>query len=146
MKALGWNCRGICYTSTVRALRAHLKGHHLEIIILSETKANEDHMEKVRKSIGFTNMKVISSNGKAVGLCMMWTNSVKVNVIEFDDHIIAIEIIDGVCNWVLVGFYGTPYAVKRKAVWENLSAFLESVKGPWACFGDFNVAISDEEK
>ena len=77
---------------------------------------------------------------------MMWSDSVKVNVIEFDDHIIAIEIIDGVCDWVLVGFYGPPYAVKRKGVWENLSAFLESVKGPWVCFGDFNVVINDEEK
>uniref|UniRef100_A0A2N9GNN9 Reverse transcriptase domain-containing protein n=1 Tax=Fagus sylvatica TaxID=28930 RepID=A0A2N9GNN9_FAGSY len=132
MKALGWNCRGICNTSTVRALRAHLKGHHPEIIFLSETKADEVRMEKVRKSIGFTDMKVISSNGRAGGLCMMWLDSVKVNVIEFDDHIIAIEIIDGVCDWVLVGFYGPPYAVKRKGVWENLSAFLESVKGPWA--------------
>uniref|UniRef100_A0A2N9H629 Reverse transcriptase domain-containing protein n=1 Tax=Fagus sylvatica TaxID=28930 RepID=A0A2N9H629_FAGSY len=103
-------------------------------------------MEKVRKSIGFTDMKVISSNGSAGGLCMMWSDSVKVNVIEFDDHIIAIEIIDGVCDWVLVGFYGPPYAVKRKGVWENLSAFLESVKGPWVCFGDFNVVINDEEK
>jgi exonuclease III len=112
MKALGWNYRGICNTSTVRALRAHLKGHHPEIIFLSETKADEVRMEKVRKSIGFTDMKVISSNGRAGGLCMMWSDSVKVNVIEFDDHIIAIEIIDGVCDWVLVGFYGPPYAVK----------------------------------
>jgi hypothetical protein len=28
----------------------------------------------------------------------------------------------------------------------HLSAFLESVKGPWVCFGDFNVVINDEEK
>jgi exonuclease III len=54
MRALGWNCCGICNTSTVRALRAHIKGFHPEVIFLSETKAKEDSMDKVMKAIGFS--------------------------------------------------------------------------------------------
>ena len=39
MKILDWNCQGICNDSTVRALKAQIKGTRLDILFLSETKA-----------------------------------------------------------------------------------------------------------
>ena len=47
---------------------------------------------------------------------------------------------------MLVGFYGPTYTINRRGAWEHLSALLESIQGPWACFGDFNLTISGEEK
>lgn len=36
---------------------------------------------------------------------------------------------------------------KRKSkAWENLSDLLESLRGPWICFGDFNIVQRDDEK
>lgn len=77
---------------------------------------------------------------------MLWTNSVDIEVIEFNSNMIAVEIIEGTCKWTLVGFYGPPQTAKRKVIWEDLSALLESLKNPWVCFGDFNMIINDEEK
>lgn len=89
--------------------------------------------------LGFSEKLAISARGRGGGICMMWSNSVNVKGIECDNYIIALDM-------TLVGFYGPPHAAMRRAAWENLSALLESIQGPWVCFGDFNVVISDEEK
>lgn len=39
MRALGWNCRGICNALTVRALRDQIKGHRLDIIFFEPDKS-----------------------------------------------------------------------------------------------------------
>ena len=103
-------------------------------------------MDKVMKTLGYSEKLAINARGKAGGLCMMWINSIDVKVLEFDSNIIAIEIKEGNCVWVLVGFYGPAYTIKRRGAWEHLNALLESIQEPWACFGDFNLTISDEEK
>uniref|UniRef100_A0A2N9EYL8 Reverse transcriptase domain-containing protein n=1 Tax=Fagus sylvatica TaxID=28930 RepID=A0A2N9EYL8_FAGSY len=131
MKALGWNCRGICNATTVRALKAQIKGVHPEIVFLSETKADEARMDNVMKTLGYSEKLAINAKEKAGGLCMMWINSIDVKVLEFDSNIIAIEIKEGNCVWVLVGFYGPAYTIKRREAWEHLNALLESIQEPW---------------
>ena len=69
MRILGWNCRGICNASTVRALWAQIKGTRPEVVFLSETKANINRMEFVKKSIKFENKCVVEAKGSAGGLC-----------------------------------------------------------------------------
>ena len=59
---------------------------------------------------------------------------------------ISIIITDSVCKWTLIGFYGSPNRAKRRAAWENLHAFLETIEGPWVCLGDFNVVLDDFDK
>lgn len=71
MKALSWNCRGICNAATVRALKAQIKGVHLEIVFLSETKADEARVDKVMKTLGHAEKLAVNARGKAGGLCMM---------------------------------------------------------------------------
>lgn len=65
MRALGWNCRGICNAETVQALRNHIKGHRPKIIFLCETKADEHRMEKIKNMIGFEKKISIEAKGRA---------------------------------------------------------------------------------
>uniref|UniRef100_A0A2N9IE03 Reverse transcriptase domain-containing protein n=1 Tax=Fagus sylvatica TaxID=28930 RepID=A0A2N9IE03_FAGSY len=59
MRILGWNCRGICNTSTVRALKALIRGWNLSILFLSETKVGKQRMKDVARMIGFQNLVTI---------------------------------------------------------------------------------------
>ncbi|XP_075674808.1 uncharacterized protein LOC142643997 [Castanea sativa] len=146
MRALGWNCRGICNASTVRALRAQKGGHKPDVIFLCETKANEECMEYVKRRVGFNENVVIEAKGRAGGLCLMWRNNVQIEVVEFNKYMIAVKILDPGGDWYLVGFYGPPYAAKKRKAWENLCALLETFQEPWICFGDVNIFLDSEEK
>ncbi len=140
MRILGWNCWGIYNSSTVRALRALIRARNPSIIFLSETKASDLRIESVACSIGFPNFVTIGLKGRARGKCLFWSNDVDVDILE------AITIRDSFCSWSLIGFYDPPHKAKRRKAWVNLHALLESIEGPWLCFGDFNVVMDDSEK
>ena len=146
MRALGWNCRGICNASTVRALRAQNRGHKPDIIFLCETKTNGERMDYVKRMVGFNENVVTEAKGRVGGLCLMWKNNVQIEVVEFNKYLIAVKILDPGGDWNLVGFYGPPYASKKRKAWENLCALLETFQEPWICFGDFNIVMDSEEK
>jgi len=130
MRILGWNCRGICNASTVRALRAQIKGTRPDFIFLSETKADVNCMEYFKSYLKFDNKLVVESKGRAEGLCILWKNGLSIKEIEFDRNLIAVNISDSVTNWLLVCFYGPPYLSKKKKAWGNLFALLEAHHGP----------------
>ena len=70
MRILGWNCRGICHSSTVRALGAQIKEAKPNVVFLSETKANECRMKFVKIFIKFDNKIVVEARG-SVGGCVL---------------------------------------------------------------------------
>ena len=65
---------------------------------------------------------------------------------EFNKNLLAVKIKEVLCEWLLVGFHKLPYTAKKRKVWENLCAILESFQGPWFCLGDFNYIVNAEEK
>ena len=146
MRILGWNCRSICNSSTVRALGAQIKATRADLVFLSETKANASRMDYVKRYLKFDNMSVVEAKGSAGGLCLLWKNGLTIKEVEFDKNLIAVKVTDSVLDWLLVGFYGPPYYSKKKKAWGNLFALLESHQGPWACIGDFNFIINDDEQ
>ena len=145
MKILGWNCHGICNAATVRALKAHLKGNSPDVVFLSETKASFSRMQFILKSIKFADMCVVEAKGIAGGICMMWRSGITIQKVEFNKNLIAVKVVDAMRSWLLVGFYGPPYPAKKQKAWENLMTLLESCNCPWACLGDFNFTLEDNE-
>ena len=143
MKLLGWNCQGICNASTTRALREIIKVQNPHCIFLCETKAIDVCLEKLARSIGFTEHMIISPKGRASGVCFFWSNSVNAKVIEFDFRTIVVSVRDEFCSWSLIGFYEPPYQAKKHKAWSNLHGLLQSLNNPWMCFGDFNVVMEE---
>ncbi len=74
---------------------------------------------------------MVGARGKGRGICMLWSNAVTIEVMEYNAQMIAIRIIEGFGSWVLIGFYGPPYYSKRKKAWENFCAMLESIRELW---------------
>ena len=103
-------------------------------------------MEYVRSYLKFENKLVVESKGSAGGYYILWKNGMSIKEVEFDKNLIAVKIVDSTLNWLLVCFYGPPYHSKKKKAWGSLFALLEAHHGPWACIGDFNFIINDEEK
>ena len=114
MRILGWNCRGICNASTVRALGAQIKGARPEVVFLSKTKAKLNRMESVKKTLKFDDSYVVEAKGHAGGLCLMWKFGVDIKVVEYNKNLIAVKVSDQCVEWLLVGFYGPPYHSKKK--------------------------------
>ena len=126
MRILGWNCRGICHASTVRALRAQIKEAKPDVVFLSETKAKEGRMEFVKSFIKFDNKIVVEAKGSAGGLSIMWKRGLDICGVEFDKNMIAVKVTDKCTDWLLIGFYGPQYQAKKRKAWGNLCALLES--------------------
>ena len=145
MRAICWNCRGICNASTVRALKAQISGISPNFIFLCETKASDKKMQEVMEKLVFHHRFVVDAKGKAGGLAILWKFESSVRILEYNKNLIAIKISDPVCDWVLVGFYGPPYPSKKAKAWQNLAALLESVQCPWVSFGDFNYTLSQDD-
>ena len=146
MKILSWNCRGICNTSTVRALRALVKVRNPQVIFLCETKASESRIQSIACSLGFSEHLTVAAQGRSGGVCLLRNSTLFVEVLEFNSCTIAVSIRDSICSWSLVGFYGLTYYHKCCKAWTNLCALLESFVGPWMCFGDFNSILDAKEK
>ena len=148
MKILDWNCQGICNDSTIRALKAQIKGTRLDILFLSETKAKVGHMEYVKSSLKFDHFVVVEAKGKAGGLCMLWKDGILASQVEFEENLIAVKISDAFCDWLFVGFYGPPYYSKKKKAWESLTGLLKSFQGlqVYIPMGDFNYTLNEDEK
>ena len=120
--------------------------HRPNVLFLCETKASEERMKKLTLSIGFSEHLAIGAKRKAGGVCMMWSNSLDVKVLEFNLRTIAVKINDSLCSWALIGFYGPPYQAQQRNTWLNLHALLQSIDIPWVCVGDFNVVTEKCEK
>ena len=103
-------------------------------------------MKKLANSIGFTKFVVVGARGLARGICMLWSASLDVSVLEFDSRTTVITVSDSICSWTLIGFYGPPYQAKRRKAWGILNALLQSINGPWMCFGDFNYVVAEAKK
>ena len=117
MRAICWNCQGICNASTVRALKAQISGISPNFIFLCETKASDKKMQEVVEKLGFHHRFVVDAKGKAGGLAILWKFESSVRILEYNKNLIAIKISDPVCDWVLVGFYGPPYPSKKAKAW-----------------------------
>ena len=123
MKVLGWNCRSICNTATVRALKAQIKGTSPDVIFLCETKSSASRMQEVLNSIKFAYMCVVDAKGIVGGICVMWKAGLMIQQVEYNKNLIAIEVSDTLCSCLLVGFYGPPYPAKKQKAWEILWSF-----------------------
>lgn len=101
---------------------------------------------KIVVSLGFSQHLIVAAQGKSGGVCLFWSSDLLVEVLEFNNVMVAISIWDNVHSWNLVGFYGPPAYKKRCKSWTNLMVLLGSFEDPWLCFGDFNMILDVKEK
>lgn len=117
-------------------------------MILSETKAKQNKLQKLKQQLSFDNIFVVDSVGTSGGLCLLWKNSVSAEVIYSDCNVIHSYVINKNTN---VGFhysfvYGIPIRQHRKHFWEKLRRLHIDTHKPWICSGDFNEMLHQSDK
>ncbi|XP_062100654.1 uncharacterized protein LOC133806581 [Humulus lupulus] len=116
-------------------------------VFLSETLSSHSQLEVLRVRLGFCGNIVVEKIGRSGGLCLMWGDSVDVELIQFSKfHIDVFIHVVGSPSWHFTGLYGQPDARLRKDFWRFLGMLASSYDGPWLCGGDLNEIIVASEK
>lgn len=147
MKCLGWNCRGLGNSRTVRCLRDLLKTRNPDFVFLSETLVKTEKIGELSKSFGFENNFTVSCVGHGGGLAVMWKRNVTCTILSSSRNHIDVEIWDhNAPSWRITGFYGFPERQRRKDSWEFLKSLAAVSQIPWCVFGDFNDLRYESDK
>ncbi|XP_074278086.1 uncharacterized protein LOC141601690 [Silene latifolia] len=80
---------------------------------------------------------------------VLWNpKTVMVSVLEYSSQFIHISLTCLVTNqkFLLTFVYAFNSAVDRLVLWEHLVRISSTMDGPWACMGDFNIILKEEER
>ncbi|KAK2634430.1 hypothetical protein Ddye_029222 [Dipteronia dyeriana] len=90
---------------------------------------------------------VVDSVGKSGGLCMMWDNSIIIDILSYPPGHIDVRIQDkGNRVWRFTGFYGHLVQAEKLNSWILLRRLAGLYNLPWVVLGRFNEIICDSEK
>ncbi|KAJ1386879.1 Endonuclease/exonuclease/phosphatase superfamily [Sesbania bispinosa] len=140
--------RGLRAASTIRDLRDLCKVYKPALLFLSETKAKASQVKEISRKLQFQNSFVVDSVGRSGGLCLLWNNSLEVEVLNSCQNYIHAYVTlkkDG-SLWVSNFVYGNPRARERRDFWSQLSRLHSIWSIPWCCLGDFNEVLSQSDK
>lgn len=91
MNIICWNCQGLGSPLTIQHLRALVAHKKPNLVFLMETKNKESKVDKVRKSLNFSNSSIINPIGIAGGLILMWDDQVHVEILASYEELIDIK-------------------------------------------------------
>ncbi|XP_058776514.1 uncharacterized protein LOC131650817 [Vicia villosa] len=81
------------------------------------------------------------------GIAVLWKNSSKCSVLNFNRNFINILVQDGVKgDWRLTCYYGYPERARRRQAWALLRELHVMSTLPWCIIGDFNDLLSQNDK
>ncbi|XP_040363828.1 uncharacterized protein LOC112169513 [Rosa chinensis] len=142
-------CRGICNTTTLRALRDLIAQNQPQIVFLCETKIGQiGDFKALHRELGFAHYKEVLSDGQSGGLGFFWTEDITVQVLTFSSHHIDLEVSSGPGEprWRLTGFYGYARTCECDLSWQLIRDLCDFDSLPWVIIGDFNEILNNEEK
>ncbi|CAN1729936.1 LINE-1 reverse transcriptase homolog [Linum perenne] len=145
MIIISWNCRGLGQPRAVRALSELVKVHRPDVIFLSETLVQKQKMEEIRIKLKFDGCFVVDPIGRSGGLCVLWKEGSRIDVLNFSTNCINMKVKDDKEDeFRLTGYYGQPDRSRRAETWE----LLKSLAGEeaWCVMGDFNDILHASEK
>ncbi|KAK2646330.1 hypothetical protein Ddye_021525 [Dipteronia dyeriana] len=104
-------------------------------------------LESIQVKLGFAGNLVVDCVGKGRGLCLLWTDNMKVDLLSYTRFHIEVRIISyGAVVWRLMGFYMEPDAPQRHHSWDLLRRLHGMANLPWLCCGDFNEILNTNDK
>ena len=147
MNALGWNCRGVGSSCTVRVLKEMIKSHKPDLLCLSETLADSNKISALASKLGYANFFAVDKQGRGGGLALFWKHNLVCNVFDSSNNHIDVVIKEqNGGDWRLTWFYGFPERERRQDSWELLRSLASVSQLPWCIFGDFNDMIYASDK
>lgn len=144
MSLLLWNCRCSGGT-TISTVNRYLRCTREKLAFISEIRCNEKMAIQRIKTLSLCNYVVVPADGQSGGLWIIWDDDIKVEVIEKDKSLIAVEINEQGAKmpWILVGVYGDPARAGNQRLWQRLEGYLKNDEKPVCLIGDFNAIASE---
>lgn len=132
----------------VNFLAGLVKEHNPNCLCLFETKCGRKRMEHISGKLGFCNMIVVDSVGRAGGMMIMWNENVNIELCMTTERVIHCYVMDykGMTIGNLLASHRTPYEAEKKLFWDNLQGVVEGLFGSWLIVGDLNEITSEYEK
>ncbi|XP_074374197.1 uncharacterized protein LOC141714582 [Apium graveolens] len=147
MNCLGWNCRGLGNSRTVRALNDLVKNRKPDILFLSETISDANKIEKLRVKLGFAQGFSVVRIGRSGGLALFWKTNVDCSIMGYSQNHIDLAVnVHSVANWRLTLYYGFPERARRKEAWDMIRNLARLSSLPWCIMGDFNDLLYNADK
>ena len=118
------------------------------LVFLMETKFDVSEMDGIKRKIERQQGLVVPSIKRAVGLALLWRNSLQVDIQTYSPrHIDAIVTEEqGTKKWHFTGFYGHPETGQWEESWKLLENLSHKSNLPWICMGDYNEIMHAKEK
>ncbi|PON97171.1 Endonuclease/exonuclease/phosphatase [Trema orientale] len=148
MKILAANCRGLARASANRDIRALLRQHSPDCLVLSETLITESSMISKLNSWGFNHYCYVPPINLSGGFCAAWKSSLRVEPVEMDKHVIhcLVYLEPSPTPWTLSALYGPSRVSDRPAFWNKIGALKERFNNPWLLVGDLNGTLLNNER
>ncbi|KAK6142672.1 hypothetical protein DH2020_023020 [Rehmannia glutinosa] len=152
MKILSWNCRGLGNRATVRTLKKLLRVQNPDIVFLMETKILCQRMCYLNSTVlKFRGCFPVDCRGhfsnKRGGLCVLWNDSVELELISFSSNHISFSVTGhATSKWVFIGLYGWADQSEKYLTYDLMKRVCPQSNTPTLYVGDFNEILWFHEK
>lgn len=115
MSCLGWNCRGLGNSCTVRNLSYLIKDHNPKFIFLIETISFANKIEELRVRFSYEQCFSVDRMGRSGGLVVMFKSRVNCQIASYSqNHIDVVFLENNIEFWRLSCLYGYPKRGRRR--------------------------------
>lgn len=129
-------------------LRELNKSYQPAIIFLMETRAPKGRISNLRYKLRFQTSFCVEPRGLSGGLCLLWNDSVSVQVLYHSPNYIhtAVSYNQGGVVFDCTFVYGHPTFQQRRGLWDMLAGFQLCRDMPWCSIGDYNEMLVHTDK
>ncbi|XP_075515886.1 uncharacterized protein LOC142550694 [Primulina tabacum] len=146
MNIMVWNCQGAASKPTRRVIKDLRRKFKPSVLGLLEPRVSGSQADEICKKMGFENWARVESVGFSGGIWVLWEANICVNIVYTHPQFILFQVmVDDQYPWLLSIVYGSPNAILRKILWQDLTVENLNIEGPWCSVGDYNSVISDDE-
>eukprot|EP00253_Pinus_taeda_P008137 PITA_08137 len=150
MKLLSWNSRGMGHPSKSTALRDLLQNERPEILLIQETKQNQNEMQKIIDAQKNFSGASSNSRGASGGIVTMWNNQywdckstiynqnwLRTNLNSKEEN----------CDLIIYNVYIPNHYREKEQCWKELKENIDNEQTPNIILaGDFNLILHANEK
>lgn len=145
MNVLSWNCRWSEGRATLHTMYCYLHATREHIAFISETKCSTDKVVDRVSRLPLKNFEIIPSASKGGGLWLLWSDDVKINILERSFYFFFVRVENASGSFILGFIYGDPHHHVTEYIYDRILFYLCSSL-PLCLIGDFNYVLMTNEK
>lgn len=144
-----WNIRGASNDTAKRHIKDLIRKHRPTIIFIMETHIPFDKVKNFWQRVGNLHIHVVEAQGHSGGIWVLIQigHNLNINVWEYSNHSISLDIKVGSQNWICIAVYASPNSTIRDTFWSHLCNLSPNIQSSWLLMGDWNeILLPSEQK